>query len=251
VTDAQQKTVRSAIAPLLGEARISAPLTSQLLAGDVLTVMDGRGDWLQVRGPDAYEGWTHAGYLMPYSGGESTWRVSLQCQVRDVLGAVRAMPLGAHIAPAAEVITGLALDPLQLAVRFPPDADAIAQSAETLFTGASYLWGGVTPWGCDCSGFVQRIFALHGQPLPRDAWQQALLGEAVAAQAADDHAPGDLLFFSDREDRRVTHVGIALPGHRMVHSALMRGGMAIEQLAASDPYVARLREQCVAVRRIL
>ena len=246
----EQKTVRAAIAPLLGDARISGPLTSQLLAGDVLAVMDVRGDWLHVRGADGYEGWTHMGYVMPSAGDEATWRMALGCQVRDGLGILTALPLGARVAPGADVVSGTALAAADRATRFPHDATAIAQSAATLYVGASYLWGGVSPWGCDCSGFVQRIFALHGLHMPRDAWQQALLGRLVSVDASADHAPGDLVFFTDREDRRITHVGIALGAHRMVHSALNRGGVAVEFLLDDDSYVARLRDQCVGVRRL-
>ena len=83
---ADRFTVRTAIAPLLGEARISASLTSQLLAGDVLQLVDGRGDWLHVRGADDFEGWTHAGFLMPFTGTEATWRISLGCVTRDAAG---------------------------------------------------------------------------------------------------------------------------------------------------------------------
>lgn len=248
--DAQQKTVRAAIAPLLGDPRISAPLTSQLLAGDVLAVIEARGDWLHVRSADGYEGWTHMGYVMPTVGDEATWRIALGCQVRDGFGILTALPLGARVAPRAEVVSGTALDAADRSTRFPHAVTAIAQSAATLYAGASYLWGGVSPWGCDCSGFVQRICALHGRHMPRDAWQQALLGQHVSADASADHAPGDLLFFTDREDRRITHVGIALGAHRMVHSALTRGGIAVESLLADDSYVARLRDQCVGVRRM-
>ena len=249
--DAQQKTVRSAIAPLMGEARIAAGLTSQLLAGELLTVMDGRGDWLQVRGADGYEGWTHAGYLMPSSGNEDSWRISMGCEIRDVLGTRRLLPLGARMSPGAEVVNGAALDVAHRAAQFPLEVTAVARSAESLFTGASYLWGGVTPWGCDCSGFVQRIYALHGLALPRDAWQQALHGTRISDDPSGEHAPGDLLFFSDREDARITHVGMALGANRMVHCALMRGGVAIEHMRSGDPYVARLRAQCIDVRRLL
>ena len=251
MTDALTKTVRSAVAPLLGEPRVAAPLTSQLLAGDVVTVIEYRGDWLHVRGPDGYDGWTHTGYLMPSTGDEATWRIALGCQIRDADGVIRTLPVGARIAPAAELLSGSAIDAVDRVARFPLDGTAIALSAETLYAGASYLWGGVSTWSCDCSGFVQRIFALHGMPLPRDARQQALVGQSVSANAADHHAPADLLFFSDRVDRRITHVGIALGTHRMVHSALMRGGIAIEQLRDHDAYVARLRAQCLDVRRVV
>ncbi|HEY0930120.1 MAG TPA: NlpC/P60 family protein [Gemmatimonas sp.] len=249
-SNSDRRTVRTPVAPLLGEPRISTALTSQLLAGEVVDVIDGRGDWMQVRGMDGYEGWTHVGYLAPSGGGEGTWRWSLGCLVREANGVVHWLPLGARIAAATDVMEGLAIPADARAPRFLPEPGAIAASAASLFSGASYLWGGVTPWGVDCSGLVQRIALLHGVPLPRDAWQQALASDPVGADAEDAHQPADLLFFSDREDRRITHVGMALGDGRMVHSALARGGVTIEQLAADDPYVARLRAQCTGVHRM-
>ena len=243
--------VRATVAPLIGEARISGSMTSQLISGAALTLLERQGDWLRVRGDDGYEGWTHVGYLAPSSGGEATWRLSLGCTVREANGVVRTLPLGARLTPSAEVVSGDAIDASEQSTRFPHDAAAIAHSAATLYAGASYLWGGVTTSGCDCSGFAQQIFALHGVALPRDAWQQALVGASLLTGAADKHAPADLLYFSDRDDQRITHVGLALGDGRMVHSALRRGGIAIEQLDATDDYVVRLRAQCVGVRRVV
>ena len=239
-------TVRAAIAPLLGDARISAPLTSQLLAGEVLHLVDGRGDWLHVRGADDYEGWTHVGYLMPFTGSEATWRISLGCLTRDADGQRRALPLGARVAPGLEVVEGVAIEPSARAALFPRDGDAIVRSALSLFTGASYQWGGITPWGVDCSGFVQRIFALHGVPLRRDAWQQAEDTVLVSDDATAEHAPGDLLFFSDRDDQRITHVGIATGDGRMIHSSLARGGVHVETKLPG-----RLKEHWNGARRVL
>ncbi len=247
---ALQHTVRAAVAPVLGEARIASTLTSQLVAGDVVLELERHGDWLRVRGADAYEGWLHRGYVEPWRGDESSWAISLDCRVRTRDGAEHALPLSGRIAPGREVIDGDWIRADERAARFPADAAAVAHSAASLYCGASYLWGGVTPWGCDCSGFVQRVFLLHGVDLPRDAWQQAELGSMMSVEAAS-HAPADLLFFSDRADQRITHVGVALGGGRMAHSALLRGGMAIEQMDATDEYTTRLRAQCVAVRRIL
>lgn len=243
--------VHSAVAPMLGEPRISTPLTSQLLAGDVAQVLERQGSWLRIRSADAYEGWIHDGYTRPTSGSEATWRWSLGCRVRRADGVLRALPLGARIEPSAEIVDGDVLDAAARAARFPARAEAIADSAARLFVGASYQWGGVSPWGCDCSGFVQRVFALHGVPLPRDAWQQALVGAGTDGDAVDDHAAADLLFFSDREDRRITHVGIALGDGLMMHSALSRGGVAREPLRDGDDYTARLRAQFVGARRIV
>jgi cell wall-associated NlpC family hydrolase len=135
--------------------------------------------------------------------------------------------------------------------RFPRDAAAICSTAVQRFAGTSYQWGGITPWGADCSGLVQTVFSLHGVQLPRDAWQQGLEG----ADAGDDPLAlraADLLFFSDREDRRVTHVGIALGDRRMVHLALGRGGYAVERLDDErDGYVKALRERFVGARRVV
>ena len=251
MTSSSQFAVRAAIAPLLGESRISASLTSQLLSGETVTVTEQRADWLHVRGEDGYEGWTHAGYLAAATGHESSWRVSLGCVVREGTGQPRALPLGARLAPSAVIVDGDTMSPDQRDGRFPTNAAAIGTSASSLFAGASYQWGGVTPWGCDCSGFVQRVFRLHGVGLPRDAWQQAGIGEELARDAGAAHAAGDLLFFSDRDDARVTHVGIALGGGRMVHSSLTRGGIAVERMDGDDAYVARLRAGCTGVRRVI
>lgn len=246
LSTADRLTVRSAVAPLLGDARIAASLTSQLLAGEVLQLVDGRGDWLHVRGADDYEGWTHVGYLMPCTGAEATLRISLGCVAHDGDGQRRTLPLGARVMPGQTVAEGEAIDPATRAARFPRDRDAIVRSARSLFAGTSYQWGGVTPWGVDCSGLVQRIFALHGVPLRRDAWQQAEDTVFVTDDVSVSHAPGDLLFFSDRDDRRITHVGIATGDGRMVHSSLARGGVYEEAELPS-----KLKDQGVAVRRAL
>jgi len=251
MTAPEQFAVSAPLAPMCSDARISSPMTSQLAAGAIVAVLERRDEWLRVRSEDAYEGWVHIGYLEPATGHELRWRRSLGCVSCEVTGDVRSLPLGARLRPDAEVLDGEAVSPESLTQLFPRNAESIAHTAATRFAGASYLWGGVTPWGCDCSGFVQTVFALHGIALPRDAWQQALVGTTTHAQITDVHSPSDLLFFSDRDDLRVTHVGIALTDGRMVHSALGRGGVAIEQLNATDSYVTRLRTRFTGVQRVL
>jgi len=97
---------------------------------------------------------------------------------------------------------------------------------------------------------VQTSFGLHGVALPRDAWQQASAGIPVESGPLETRE-GDLLFFSDRADRHITHVAISLGGGGIVHQALGRGGFGVERLDdASDPYVTTLLERFTCARRV-
>jgi cell wall-associated NlpC family hydrolase len=137
------------------------------------------------------------------------------------------------------------------AALFPADGEAVVRTATRRYEATAYQWGGLTPWGADCSGMVQSVYALHGVALPRDAWQQARVGADAGADLAA-HAPGDLLFFSDRDDGRVTHVGLAAGGGTMCHQALGRGGWAVDDLLdGGDAYAAGLRARFVGARRVL
>lgn len=255
-SESERATVRTPVAPMFDEPRVASAQISQLVAGRVVQLLEQRDDWYRVCGPDDYEGWLHRGYLAfaPEPSSRQSGqveRMSLGCVTTDGNGGRRAMPLNALLAPGERVISGEVIDAKQRAEHFPTDATAITRSAQLYFEGTSYLWGGVTPWGADCSGIAQAIFSLHGVQLRRDAWQQAQQGE----RGSDDilaSRTGDLLFFSDRIDGHVTHVAIALGGRRLVHLALGRGGYAVERLDDHrDAYVAKLRERFVGARRVL
>ena len=243
--------VVAAVAPMLAEPHVSSGQVSQQLAGHHVAILEDQGDWLLVRGCDAYEGWMHRGYLARESHHENGRRISLGCLVRADDGRPRSLPLRALLASADRVEEGEAISADEARTRFPTDAAAICRSAVELFVGTSYQWGGVTPWGADCSGLVQSVFALHGVQLPRDAWQQARVGREGAANILDARA-ADLLFFSDRPDAHVTHVAIALGERRIVHLALGRGGYAVEQLDRDgDEYVKKLGTRFLFARSVL
>jgi hypothetical protein len=242
--------VTAAIAPLLQEPRIASQQISQRLAGSRIQVLEELGDWLRVRGDDEYEGWMHRGYVALDEDPASDARVSLGCVVRSPAGITRPLPLGARLAADERVVDGDAIGERERRERFPATIEAIVDSALRFFVGTSYQWGGLTPWGSDCSGFVQSIFALHGVLLPRDAWQQSLLGRSAGPDILA-LGPADLLFFSDRDDAFITHVGLSLGTKRMAHVALGRGGYAVERLDdPDDPYVQKLRTRFLLARRV-
>jgi cell wall-associated NlpC family hydrolase len=86
--------------------------------------------------------------------------------------------------------------------------------------------------------------------LPRDARQQAELGTAIAL-TPDAWRPGDLLFFSDRADGRITHVAIVAQNDTLMHVAIGRGGFAVEHLdGATDPYTVALMGRLRSARRV-
>ena len=254
--DPSRAAICTPVAPLFAEPKVASAQISQYLAGRELDILETRDDWHRVSGPDCYEGWMHRGYLAPAPDDAArrslpNLRVSLGCVTTNQLGSRRAMPLGAWLTPDERVRSGEVVEPSERLLRFPPEAGAVTRSAQVYFEGTSYIWGGITPWGADCSGLVQSVFWLHGIQLKRDAWMQAGEGAPGEADPRDARA-ADLLFFSDRLDRHITHVAIALGGGCLVHLALGRGGYNIERLEdTADPYVGKLLDRFVTARRIL
>jgi cell wall-associated NlpC family hydrolase len=148
--------------------------------------------------------------------------------------------LGAFLDSDDVVVGGLAMNHRGRARYFAADQQLLTRRATDLFAGAPYQWGGVTPWGADCSGFVQTIFALHGIQLPRDAWQQAEHGRPVAGEL------GELR----RDDGKITHVAIALGGVNVVHCALANGGFAIDAIDAATSIAQHLRATFRLTKRV-
>lgn len=252
-------TVRVSLAPLMSEPAVSSGQVSQLLRGHQADVLDMDGSWQRLRGADGYEGWCHAGFVTrdPPVGDvplQSAWRAERRMSIGCVVGTLSMreleLPLGALLDSDETVVRGIAMNHRARARYFAPDGDSVVQRATELFAGAPYQWGGVTPWGADCSGFVQTMFALHGTQLPRDAWMQAECGREIASDIVDLE-PSDLLFFSDRSDGRPTHVALSMGGAECAHCSLANGGFGINALDAEDSVALGLRESFRFARRIL
>ncbi len=87
-----------------------------------------------------------------------------------------------------------------------------------------YLWGGRSVYGIDCSGFVQTVFKMMNISLLRDAKDQATQGVEIPFLQAI--ATGDVAFFDDVEGK-ITHVGILLDQHTIVHAS---GNVRIDKI---------------------
>lgn len=85
--------------------------------------------------------------------------------------------------------------------------------------GVRYVWGGTTPSGFDCSGFVNYAFRNAGYTkLPRTAGEMFNVGTKVTA-----YQPGDLLFYATSGGKKVTHVAIYIGNGQMIHAATSKG----------------------------
>lgn len=97
------------------------------------------------------------------------------------------------------------------------------------FKGGKYVWGGTTPEGFDCSGYVQYLYKKHNINLPRTAWAQSKKGVQVNK---DNLQKGDLLFFLTDKKRGipVTHVGIYIGNGNFIHAASKKKGIIISPI---------------------
>lgn len=113
-----------------------------------------------------------------------------------------------------------------------------------MYLNAPYLWGGKTPFGIDCSGFVQMVYKMVGYGLPRDAYQQADLGSTLSF--VEEAKEGDLAFF-DNSEGDITHVGILLKENYIIHAS---GKVRIDRIDHQGIYNADLRDYSHKLRII-
>ena len=97
------------------------------------------------------------------------------------------------------------------------------------FKGGKYVWGGTTPEGFDCSGYVQYLYKKQNINLPRTAWQQSKKGEPIEKHELQK---GDLLFFLTDKKRGIpiTHVGIYIGNGNFIHAASKDKGIIISPI---------------------
>jgi len=230
------RLVSATVAPMYRAPTPLSEQVSQALLGMPVLVLDDSGPYCRVRSPDGYEGWGQSELLDPLPAGWGPpWvecvdlLVNLRAENHSQLASVLRVPIGCHLPLVGEApgwAQVLVPDGRRLwteahrvravrdASRRAPRPAAICRTARR-FLGIPYLWGGCSPLGLDCSGFLQLVLRLHGIELLRDADQQFGQGQPI-----DEPGAADLVFFGPEESPgRITHVGMMLDVRRYIHAA--------------------------------
>jgi cell wall-associated NlpC family hydrolase len=207
-----------ATAPLRRFPAPDAPLETEALFGEAVTIYDESEGWAWAQlDRDLYVGYLpHAALGAPT---EPTHRVaalrthaypgpSVKLPPRMALSLGARLTIVGHEGDFAVTPDGIHLWARHLAAvrSHEPDFVAVAER----FLEAPYLWGGRTSEGIDCSGLAQTALTAAGIAAPRDSdMLEATLGEPV-----DGHTPlqrGDLVFWKG-------HVGVMRDAGTLIHA---------------------------------
>ncbi|WP_409304349.1 C40 family peptidase [Peribacillus sp. SCS-155] len=90
------------------------------------------------------------------------------------------------------------------------------------YIGVRYSYGGTTPNGFDCSGFIKYTFKrAAGISLPRTSAQMATRGKTVTKSQLKK---GDLVFFrTSKAHNGVSHAGIYIGNNKFIHASSSKG----------------------------
>ncbi|MGX5816865.1 NlpC/P60 family protein [Chitinophaga lutea] len=212
------------ISPLRAEPAHRSEMVSQALFGECVETEEVNADgWVKVTMQyDGYEGWVTASHLETVTEQlchAAPTHIATQWAARlSVNGQPMYVPYGSLLKlnqgdwGRVQVQPESGIEPFKPAGSPRTAWHAIAHT----FLNTGYLWGGKSVFGVDCSGFTQTVYKILGIPLLRDAYQQASQGADVGL--IQEVNPGDLAFF-DNEAGRITHVGLMINDHQIIHSA--------------------------------
>lgn len=212
-----------AVADILEQPEAGVPLVTQQLMGWPALVMGGEGDWLHLQCHDGSPGWARVDHFCL-----SKWpREAVAIQVIKPTANLSRQPLCTYDSFCTlfmgSILPVVGQENHRLKVVLPESKYAFLAKAATsmlpygglgqskgilvaagLFSGAPYLWGGMTIRGVDCSGLTYMAYFSNGYQLPRDCQDQFKVGKPVPKEELTE---GDLVFFSTI-DPGPSHVGI-------------------------------------------
>lgn len=225
--------------PLRAEASEKAEMVSQLLFGEQIEIIEREDKWIYARNmSDNYYGWLSESavdklYITdePLENKHFTRLCATTTICFKTSSVTRILlPGGSLLPPIQNDQFQLAGEIYQLAQLEPVFAQynprQLVIELALQYQNAPYLWGGKSILGIDCSGFTQVVYQMAGYQIPRDASEQAQLGNNV--NFLSESKIGDLAFF-ENDEKRIIHVGIIINSHQLIHAS---GSVKIEILDA-------------------
>ena len=255
--------INLSVASLRVEPDYSSEMTTQALLGMPVRVLE-RNGWYRIQTPDDYIAWVHRVSVLPVTRKELTaWNRAEKVVVTSHYAFVYSQP-DRRSQTVSDVVAGnrlklegaegdfyrvsypdgrrgyveksVALPEREWRKNLKQDAASIIRTAHTLM-GVPYLWAGTSSKGMDCSGFVRTVLFMHDIIIPRDASQQAYVGQHIdIAPDFSNLRPGDLVFFGRKataeRKERVVHVGIYIGSGQFVHASTNSYAVQIDDLSS-------------------
>jgi cell wall-associated NlpC family hydrolase len=210
----------------------TAPV-SEVRFGEGFTVYEHRGEWAWGQNEtDGYVGWIHADVLAEGPASKPTHVVadlrafrfsgpSLKLPPEDALSLGTQVAVEGEERGYARLSSGGWVYARHLKPLGWTEPDPVA-TAERLL-GTPYLWGGRSPWGCDCSGLTQLALDCAGIAAPRDSdMQRGEVGTMISADGLNvTFRRGDLVFFPG-------HVGLMRDERTLIHATAFTMTVTLE-----------------------
>lgn len=229
------------IIPVRAEARESAEQNTQMLFGELCSVLEQKPRWNRIKLiSDGQEGWVDAKMVTPMTEEEyRSYSASyanaamvvfpMAYAVSENNGQTIPLTAGTRLANYKngrfEILgVGFRIDSNMVITKPIEMNEQNLLQTVRFFLNVPYLWGGKNAMGMDCSGFTQVIMSLFGKSLLRNASEQARQGTTIPDLSKAK--AGDLAFF-DHEDGKISHVGIIIDTERIIHCS---GRVKVEKI---------------------
>jgi hypothetical protein len=216
------------ISPLRAEPSDSSEMTSQLLFGETVLVLEHDRQWRKVKSLcDGYEGWTDEKCISSLTElekndweGDKILLFDSTLIIKSNEGNVL-LTRGCFISSKQK---SFSIGKFNFWRTAPIEScqNNIVSIAKT-YLNTPYLWGGKTIFGIDCSGFTQMVYRFKEIYIGRDASSQSTEGKSIPF--AEKQA-GDLAFFINSLGN-IHHVGIILDDNKIIHA---HGWLRIDKL---------------------